>query len=835
MPQSLEHLGFTDRLKLRGTLMLRGILHWWVKAQVLPDDEGQTGIPPGPPVCYVIADYALSSVLILDRVCEQQGIDRPLFPVQGLEREQPRAYAALRRLQGLVIRRPIPRRGSETLAQLVNWCYENPDVDVQLVPVTVLVGRAPDKSEGFAKILFSEDWRLGGRFRRFLSTLVNGRDTVVQFSRPISLRRLADEGAGAARDLRKVSRILRTHFRRVRSAVIGPDLSHRRTLVENVVHAPAVRDAITDKALRDGISEDKAADIAREYAMEVAANYSYTFVRVMFFVLNWFLRKVYGDTRVYHFERFKREAHGHEIIYVPCHRSHADYILISFLLYVRGFAVPHIAAGVNLNLPVVGRFLRMGGAFFLRRSFRSQKLYSAVFSEYVSHILALGTPIEYFIEGTRSRTGRLLPPKGGMLAMTLRGYLRSPVRPVMFQPVYIGYEKLLDGAGYSKELAGASKKKETLWDLIGSWRILRRQHGEAHVSFGQPIFLDDLLDAENPDWREAGEPGEKPAWMTPFINRLGDQVMRAINATADVNPINLVATVLLATPRHALGEQALRDQVDLYRALLADAPLGADITITDKDGIQGVARAFELGYLERVEHPLGDIVRVETEQAVNLTYYRNNTAHLFAIPSLIACCFLRQRGIATEQLTRVARIVYPYLRAELFLPWTESEFPAALSRYIDAMEAHGMLHRTDDGERLRRAEGGSIEASQLILLARSLLTTVERYFIAIAVLVKNGSGTLNRQELERLCIMTAQRISLLQEFEAPEFYDKGLFRQFIGELRRRNILRVNEQDRLEFGDTLARMSADARLFLEKGIRHGIIQAAPQAVRRQGPE
>ncbi len=834
MPQSLQHLGFTDRLKLRGALLLRGILHWWVKATVIPDDEGETGVPPGPPVCYIMADYALSSVLILDRVCEQQGIDRPLFPIQGMEADQPRAYAALRRLQGLFVRRPIPRRGSETIGRLVSWCYENPDADIQLVPVTILVGRAPDKSEGFAKILFSEDWALGGRFRRFLGTLVNGRDTVVQFSRPISLRRLADEGAGAARDLRKVSRILRTHFRRVKSAVIGPDLSHRRTLVETVVHAPAVREAIQEKAERDGISEDQAAAIAREYAMEIAANYSYTFVRVMFFVLNWFLKRVYGDTRVYHFERFKRQAHGHEIIYVPCHRSHADYILISFLLYVRGFAVPHIAAGVNLNLPVVGRFLRMGGAFFLRRTFRAQKLYSAVFSEYVSHILAQGTPIEYFIEGTRSRTGRLLPPKGGMLAMTLRGYLRSPVRPVMFQPVYIGYEKLLDGAGYSKELAGAVKKKETLWDLLGSWRILRRKHGEAHVSFGQPIFLDALLDEENPDWRAAGEAGDRAAWMTPFVNRLGDRVMRAINATADVNPVNLVATALLATPRHALGEQALREQVDLYRALLADAPLGEQVTITEKDGIDSVSRAFDLGYLARVEHPLGDIIRIDSEQAVNLTYYRNNTAHLFAIPSLVACCFLRQRSIATDQLKRVATEVYPFLRSELFLPWTEGEFPDVLDRYIAALEAHGMLARDDDGQRLRRAEGGSEEASQLLLLARSLLTTLERYFIAVAVLVKNGSGTLNRQELERLCIMTAQRISLLQEFEAPEFYDKGLFRQFIGDLRHRRILVVNDQDRLEFGDALGRMGADARLFLEKGIRHGIIQAAPQAVRRQGP-
>lgn len=829
MPQSPEHLSFIERLTLRWYMLLRGVLHWWVKARVLPDSDGDTGEPPGPAVCYVMADYALSSVLILDRACEQAGIDRPLLPMNAISPAEPRAYAVLRRMRGLFVRRPVPRRNSEMLDRLVTYCHEHADADVQLVPVTVFVGRAPDKADGLAKVLFSEDWEVAGRFRRFLSTLINGRDTVVQFSRPISLRQLVDEGAGAGRDLRKVSRILRTHFRRVKSAVIGPDLSHRRTMIEAVVHAPSVRDAIRAKAARDGIDEAAASAIARDYALEIAANYSYTFVRVMFILINWFLNRVYGETRVYRFDRFKREAPGHEIIYVPCHRSHADYILLSFLLYVRGFAVPHIAAGVNLNLPLVGPFLRMGGAFFLRRSFRSQKLYSAVFSEYVSHILAQGVPIEYFIEGTRSRTGRLLSPKGGMLAMTVRGYLRSPVRPVMFQPVYIGYEKLLEGASYANELAGEAKKKETLWDLLRAHRVLRRKHGEAHVSFGRPIFLDDLLTEENPDWRDAGEPDEKPAWMTPFVNRLGDRVMRRINASAVVNPVNLLATVLLATPRHALGEQQLRERVELYRTLLSAAPLGEAITMTSLDAIDIVARGFELGYLQRVEHPLDDIIRVEAKQAVRLTYYRNNTAHLFALPSLIACCFLRQRNIGADHLARVAAEIYPFLRAELWLPWTESELPEALERYVEILIDHGLLSRADDGAKLRRAEGGSVEAGRFNLLARSLLTTLERYYIAIAVLAKNGSGVLSRQQLERLCIMTAQRISLLQEFDAPEFCDRNLFRQFIRELRRREILVGNEQDKLEFGEALDRMGADSRLFLEKGIRHGILRVAPQAL------
>ena len=606
MTAGVTKLTLPARINLRWQLFLRWILHLWVKAKVLPDADGNAGLPKGEHVCYVMADYALSSVLILDQVCDQLELDRPLYPISSLDTES-RAYAVLRRWQGLIVRRPAPRRNSEVLARLVRYCDENPEVDIKLVPVTVIVGRAPDKADGFAKVLFTEDWEVIGRFRRLLSTLINGRDTVVQFSRPLSLRQLLDEGAGSGRAVRKVSRILRTHFRRVKTAVIGPDLSHRRTMVDRVLQSSAVREAILEKSRRENISTEGATTQARDYALEIAANYSYTFVRIAFFAITRFLAKVFGETRVYHFDRFKDQSLGKEVVYVPCHRSHADYILLSFLLYVRGLAVPHIAAGINLNLPVVGGLARMGGAFFLRRSFRSQKLYSTVFSEYVSQILSEGVSIEYFIEGTRSRTGRLLSPKAGMLAMTVRGYLRNPATPVIFQPVYIGYERLLEGSSYTRELAGGAKKKESLLGLLKIHRVLRRNHGDAHISFGEPIELDELLDDYDPKWRElAGKPEARQPWMNPMVNDLGDRIIRRINATADANPINLLATAMLATPRHSMDELVLRDQLRLYTELIRTGPLGGySVTVTEKTPIEIISHGFTLGYLERVEARTG--------------------------------------------------------------------------------------------------------------------------------------------------------------------------------------------------------------------------------------
>src|SRR3546814_12626763 len=133
-----------------------------------------------------------------------------------------------------------------------------------------------------------------------------------------------------------------------------------------------------------------------------------------------------------------------------------DYLRLSYLLYDRGIGPPHIVAGVNLDLPVIGTILRKGGAFYIRRSIRGSMLYSAVLSEYVAKLVAGGYSIEYFIEGGRSRTGRLLQLKGGMNSMTVRAFLRQPTRPVLFQPVDIGYQKLMEG---SKNGRGSERDK----------------------------------------------------------------------------------------------------------------------------------------------------------------------------------------------------------------------------------------------------------------------------------------------------------------------------------------------------------------------------------------
>jgi glycerol-3-phosphate O-acyltransferase len=801
----------------------------WLKIKPEPaDPRAQTDAAV--PVCYVIERYGLSDTLILEQACREANMPEPLRPFDFAGLTKQRAMFALSRRDGWWFQRPRSKTHSQTLAQLLDALRTHADLDVQLVPVSIFVGRAPDRESGWFRVLFEENWGVVGRFRRLLAILLNGRNTLVHFAAPISLRGVLATERDAPNTLRKVSRVLRAHFHRQRAVVVGPDLSHRRTLIDTVLNAAPVQAAIAATASKDGSGKkgsdrEAATRKARDMAWEIAADQTHPFVRSASFLLTYLWDKIYNGVEMRHFEKLRAIAPGHEVIYVPCHRSHIDYLLMSYLLYRNGVAVPHIAAGVNLNLPVLGPVLRWGGAFFMRRSF-SDPLYSTVFREYMSQLFVRGVSIEYFIEGGRSRTGRSLTPRGGLLSMTLRSFLREPHRPVVFQPVYIGYEKIMEGNSYIGELSGKPKEKESWWALVRSLSKLRDNYGKVAVNFGEPIFLAPLLDGVDADWRAAArDPEAKPTWLKSAVDTLAERIMVHINGAADVNPINLLALALLSTPKHAMAEADLIAQIDLQRALLTALPYSERFTITELSAAQIIAYGEKMQAIVRVEHPLGDVLTCEGRSAVLLSYFRNNVLHLVATGAWIACCFLNNRRMARATILRLGRVVYPFVQAELFLPWSEDQFAERMHATIDFFVARGLLEA--DGDALLRGPGQSDGAFQLRVIAQTLLQAIERYYIAIAALVRNGPNTLTGAELENLCTLTAQRLSLLHELNAPEFFDKSLFRGFIAALRERRVIWPDAAGKLEFHADLGSIVRDAKIILSREIRHGILKLTPE--------
>src|SRR5580692_466008 len=480
---------------------VRKVLGLWVRAAVKPEDAGAAIAARPRPVCYVLERESQTDLAVLSMVCAKLGLPSPERRMAVGERRADKAYFELMRPAGLFTTRHA-QRAPRFLVQLVAAAAAHSQLDVDLVPVAIFWGRAPHKEASLWRLLFAENWVLVGRFRKLLNVLVNGRNTLVHFGQPVRLRDAVQDGMNEQRSVRRLMRNLRSILRAQRASTIGPDLSHRRTLVAQLLKTADVRGAVRREMQARRLTRRAALIAARKHAIEIAANYSEAFVRFMSMALGWLWNRLYDGVEFEHVEKLAEIGDGAEIIYVPCHRSHMDYLLLSYVIYRKGFAVPHVAAGINLNLPVIGRFLRKGGAFFLRRSFKGDALYAVVFAKYLGVMMARGHSLEYFIEGGRSRTGRLLPPRTGMLSMTVRAYLRDPNRRVIFMPVYFGYERIVEGRTYIGELSGQPKQKESVIGLIKSTiSVLRSKLGIVNVNLGQPIPLDALLWRHNPEWR----------------------------------------------------------------------------------------------------------------------------------------------------------------------------------------------------------------------------------------------------------------------------------------------------------------------------------------------
>jgi glycerol-3-phosphate O-acyltransferase len=355
------------------------------------------------------------------------------------------------------------------------------------------------------------------------------------------------------------------------------------------------------------------------------------------------------------------------------------------------------------------------------------------------------------------------------------------------------------------------------------------------VNFGEPIRLGDVLGEFAPDWdgKAVGDE-EKPVWLNSTVDSLADRIQINVNRAADVNPINLLALALLSTPKHSMGEADLLAQIALSKTLLAEVPYSDRVTVTPHPPEQIVAHGEEIGVLARTAHPLGDVLHVDGDTAVLLSYFRNNVLHLFTATAWIACCFQHNRRMSRNTLLRVGRSLYPFMQAELFLPWDEDGFAEQVDRTIAVFVREGLLQQVsdDDGGILARNAGQSDEVFRLRALGHPLQQAFERYYIAISVLAKNGPGTLGAGELESLCHLAAQRLSLLYAPAAPEFFDKTLFRGFIQKLRELKLVWPDENSKLVFDQRLDNWAKDAKTILGRELRHTIEKVSPEAARKE---
>ncbi|GGZ03376.1 glycerol-3-phosphate 1-O-acyltransferase PlsB [Shewanella fodinae] len=743
---------------------LRWLQRQLVHSVVVPQDPfTDLNLDPSKPMAYVMKTESQSDIAALADVTDKLGLPSPYEPMQVADVQLPRVVCLEGAKPLLGARKDdMPFLNSFTL--LLNLHQADTSLDIQLVPVSLYWGRTPGKEDDSMRAAVFErespTW-----LRKFLMILFLGRDNFVQFSNAVSLRWMADQHGTDKAIAHKLSRVARVHFSRQRKVMTGPVLPNRQALFADLLQSANLTEAIQEEASSKKIPEVEARAQAEAYLEEIAADYSDGLIRISKRLLTLLWHKLYRGISIRGAEHVRQLHHdGHEIVYVPCHRSHMDYLLLSYLLYFEGMVPPHIAAGINLNFWPAGPLFRRGGAFFIRRSFNGNKLYTAVFKEYLDQLFAKGYSVEYFTEGGRSRTGRLLSPKTGMLAMTVNSVLRGIDRPVTLVPVYLGYDHVMEVATYLKELSGRKKQKESVWQVLGAVRKLGN-FGRVYVNFGEPINLQNFLSTYAPGWREsmAQDLEQKPVWLTPAVNNLATSVMTHINDAAAATAVSLISLVLLSTKQHALERQQLEKQLDFYLDLLHQVPYTNFASVAEGDGRELLRQGIELNKFCLDNDGLGDIVSIDEKVAITMTYYRNNVLHLFAVPALLASCLLNLEHCNREQLSTVVAKFYALLQAELFMG--QRTLTAYIEQMLQRFEHAGYI-----SAELVVSQSG---VNALGLLAETMSETLQRYAIIFNLL--SARPDIERGDLESESHLLASRLGALHGITAPEFYDKKLY------------------------------------------------------------
>ncbi len=518
------------------------------------------------------------------------------------------------------------------------------DRPIYLIPQLMFFSKtARRENPGLIDILFGPEDK-PGRIRRVVTLFKNPARVFVEVSEPVNLQLYLNSTEIREQPTEYQSLVLRRNLlvklNRHRQSITGPIRKSRQELKESILTNQRFQEFMDSYAANRQIAIQEVRRKADAYLEEIAANYRPAFIKIASVIVAWIIRTMFdGVTTNYEvLNKVKNMSQKGPLILLPCHKSHIDYLIISYILYHNNMAVPHVAAGKNLSFWPIGPLFRSGGAFFLRRSFRGAVLYARVFSEYVRKLLEEGYNIEQFIEGGRSRTGKILMPKLGLLSIIMHAFKDGACEDMIIVPVYVGYDRTLEEKSYLQELEGGQKEPENLLQVIQARKFLKKRYGKIYIQFHEPISVNQLLTQLGLSLAEIDSKE-----LNALIRNIGYRVINAINQVTVVTPHALIASAILNLAKDKFSFSELMEVTDIYLRYVAtrDAKL-ADTLVADKNRAleQALDSYLQRKFIESIPGD-GDDSTAAKEFVINvnrrpfLDYYKNNCIAFF-IPAACA-------------------------------------------------------------------------------------------------------------------------------------------------------------------------------------------------------
>ena len=713
-------------------------------------------------IVYALASESAIDLSALNEFCHKNNLSKPL---EGNSKN----FICLKSPRYIISEQRFKRQEAYNLEEILKDNNE-----VIIFPVSITWGNRPDKEQSLFKIIFSPSWRPAGSFKRIFKLLVHGRNLKIQFEKPIDVNNEIHLEGDIDRSALVLNRYLRAIFRKSKQAMLGPDISHRRTLVKSLVRNKYVREDI--KRLADG-NESRKRQLSKKayrYANEVCSDLNYQIVSLLASGFTWFWNTRYEGIHTKNMEHIKEISKENSLVYLPCHRSHIDYCALTYLLYENGLMVPQVAAGNNLNLPIIGSILRGAGAVFMRRSFMSNDLYSTVFFEYIRTLMLKGNSIEFFHEGGRSRTGLNLPARPGLLSLIIRSYASIQGKDVKIVPIYIGYEKILEGQSYLSELSGGKKKKESIFDPLKVFKDFRNYLGNAYLNFGEPIDLDSFLKNNLDSDYKISSPQEKPEWIKEMTRKLGDEVTRSINNSVAVTSTSLFSLALLTSSTQSMNEEELVDRINFYISLIENSEYD-DVWMTQTDAKNIISKTEKLGFIDQTIVASKKVYRPTSNQVATLSFYKNNITHLFILYSLICESIKFVKKASKEEIINLIKLVFPIFAKEFHLK-SEQIQEDNIKDAIEVLENMSILRCDEKGNIFTPIEK-THNFNDYIALTNLCELTLKRFYIVMSVMWKREK--ILKEDLKTECKKIAEDLEVIEGWPYPEFSDNAKFENFL--------------------------------------------------------